>query len=695
MESARWPSGRQSLPKPARRHIPSACLAVAIVAVGHAMAAELIYQEGFNDDGEAATPKRYTTTGRFTSEVPHDPGLVASSGDQVGPVYWAHRSEVSIVGVYGPTPERRALLAWDAAIQEEDVSPQFWTLFDATIHWLLRGKASATVLISADSTSAQSLADRLATRGHTVVDDDISIPDSAVVADLIIKTPNNLGTPGRFARTGKPLLTFSALDHDDLLVSTIGATATFEAGNGTVVDAAHPAAGGLTGSFPVATGSYTWQLVGDNLPGGAITVATLSRSIPPTAASLADVDAMIAGSKPSDRSEETVDTLDFSDASPGDWFWDYPVPGGATGVWGLQARGQIQVTANGTYSFALGMDDGARLRIDRDGNGFSEADNVIVEDAAGGHRARYGTVQLNTGTYPFEVVAFNSGGGGSLELSVSTETGAPDTSPISSGTWELLGETSGNVRLQGAITAASYVPTGDAETVTVPLLVLLNGPEDSPAGSVYGGGAFTGYEGTGFFAGAALNKFDSDGSGTTKTLTLPPVNVAGKENVRVTFAAAATFLDFETDDFLDLWIDPNNSGNFSQLVRFTAPSGNDKYFDDRLTNPSNPTQLGLAFKDVTYPIPQGATDLVIQIRAFTTWFNEIVAFDDIRITAGDQLRIGSIALAQDTVTITWTGAGRLQSAPDVNGPFSDVAGASSPHAVQVSAAERRYYRLVQ
>jgi hypothetical protein len=72
------------------------------------------------------------------------------------------------------------------------------------------------------------------------------------------------------------------------------------------------------------------------------------------------------------------------------------------------------------------------------------------------------------------------------------------------------------------------------------------------------------------------------------------------------------------------------------LIRFTAPSGDDKFFDDRSTKPGSPTRLGLAFQDVTYDLPAGATQLVIQIRATTTWFNEIVGFDNLRITAGEE-----------------------------------------------------------
>jgi hypothetical protein len=609
-----------------------------LTALNLLRAAELIYQEGFNDDGEAATPPRYTTTGRFASEYPHDPAFVpANTADQLGPLFWGHSSEVSIVGVSGPTSERRALMAWDGAILAEEVSEQFWTLFDATIDWLLRGKQNATIVFSIDQFSAQSLADHLISRGHTVVDDPgTSVPDTEVQGDLIIKTSNNGGTPGRFARVAKPVLTFSAADHDDMLVGTIGTTAAFEAGNATIVATGHPAAGGLTGSFPIVTGQHTWQMLGAQLPNGAITVANFTQRVPPTVANLADVDAMVAGTKQSDAFTETATELDYSDGAPGTWLFDLPIPGGAAGVWGLVAKGQLNVTASGTYSFALGVDDGARLRIDKHKNGFSDADNVIVKDAAGAFDAYYGDLQLDAGVYDFEVTVFNSGGAGGIEMSVSTQVGGGDRSAIDSGTWELLGQTTGAVGLQGTIEVTAYVPTGDPEEIEIPLLVLLNGPSDTPPGSVYGGGPFTGFEGTGFFGGAGLNKFDVDGTGTPKTLTIGPINVTGKQNLKLTMAFAATFLDFETSDFLDVLIDPNNSGTFTRLIRFTAPSGDDKFFDDRSTKPGSPTRLGLAFQDVTYDLPAGATQLVIQIRATTTWFNEIVGFDNLRITAGEE-----------------------------------------------------------
>jgi len=58
--------------------------------VSRARAQVLIYQEGFNNDGEAATPKRYTTIGRDVYELSRQPELQLPAGsEQAGPLYWA------------------------------------------------------------------------------------------------------------------------------------------------------------------------------------------------------------------------------------------------------------------------------------------------------------------------------------------------------------------------------------------------------------------------------------------------------------------------------------------------------------------------------------------------------------------------------------------------------------------------------
>src|SRR5207247_3902986 len=91
--------------------------------------------------------------------------------------------------------------------------------------------------------------------------------------------------------------------------------------------------------------------------------------------------------------------------------------------------------------------------------------------------------------------------------------------------------------------------------------------------------------------------------------------------------------DCETIDCLDIVAYPICVAILECLIaHYSAPDGNTKYFVD-LTH-GNTHRLGLNFQDVTYDVPPGATDLVIEFRALTTWWNEIVAFDNVRITEG-------------------------------------------------------------
>lgn len=604
----------------------------------------------------------------------------------------------------GPTPARRAIVAWDAAITADAVSTEMRAVLGGTFQWLLRNKAAATIAILPNTAAAPYFAELLTAAGHTVLDDDPST--SITNVDLAIMAPG--GDSGRVAAAKIPVLTFSATDHDDLLVGTIGSTATFEAGPVTIVTNGHPGSGGQTGTFTGVTGSFTWQLM-DTLPNGAITIANFTQTNPPAVPNLAAVDAMVAGTKPSNRSTNIIQAFDFNDGSFGDWFTDNPIPGGYTGVWGLVGKGRIVVSMAGTYSFAIGVDDGGRLRIDRNRNGVGPEDNVIVRDAAGVHAPYYGDVTFtNAGTYDFEVTSFNSGGGGDIELSVSLQDGGNDRSAIPSGTWELLGQTTGKISLQGDIEAVAYEPAGPPDLLTRPMVVLLNGPNDTPPGSVFGGGPFTGFEGAGFFAGSGLNKWPVPGEGY-RALTLPPINVTGRTNVKLTVSFAASFLDFETSDYLAVWIDPDGDGaaDFSRLIHFTAPTGNDKFFDDVATRPGSPTRLNLNFKDVTYDIPAGATQLVIQFRSFTTWWNEIVGFDNVRVTEGASVPPAITAwrgAAANTVTVAWPAAAAgfvLESSPVIgsNATWTVVSGSPNPitgagsNNVNSASGTSAFYRL--
>src|SRR5256885_8092738 len=185
-------------------------------------AAQQLYQEGFNTDGEAANPQRYTTTGRAVYTVDQlDPTL-----QQKGPVYWAHNFDVpnSFVGVPGPTPARRAMLAWDSTITADAVSPQMQSVLTATFNWLLNNKANAKVVVLPNMAAAQYFADLLTAAGHTVSDFDSTV--AVTNYDLAILTPGPGQDASQVAAAKVPVLTFSATDHDDMLVSTIGTTAT-------------------------------------------------------------------------------------------------------------------------------------------------------------------------------------------------------------------------------------------------------------------------------------------------------------------------------------------------------------------------------------------------------------------------------------------------------------------------------------
>ena len=645
-------------------------------------AQELIHQETFNTDGEAATPRRYTISGRDVYEIPRIRSELGNT-DQLGPVYWAHNFDTTFVGVPPATPARRLLMAWDGAIDSTVASPEVLELWLSAVKWLLNDKANATVVVSPTYAAIGALADSLVAAGYNVIEDDpgVAEEDVATQGDLLI---HGVGAPSsRGARAAIPIVAMSSSDLDDLVVSSIGTVTTFEAGDATIVAAGHPAAGGKTGSFPVATGSFSWQLLGSQLPEGATVLANLTRRIPPTITALTNVDALIAGTKPSDKVTAEPASLDFSDASSGNWFDDNPIPGDVTANWGLLVTGQLNASTPGTYSFALGSDDGGRLQIDLDKNGFSSSDTIIEAPGPQGHTIAYGDATFAAaGAYDFRVVAYNSGGAGDVEVSVARVAGAGKADLVDApDDWEVLGTPGGAspVTVEGVMEATSYVATGETEEVLEPFMVLLNGPNDTPPGSVFGGGAFAGFEGEGFFAMAGGNKWPYPPEHDTyRSLTLEPVDVAGMENVKLTVAVAATFLDFETSDFLDIVAYPNGlSSEPVVLAHFAAPNDSTKYFVDVANN--NTHQLGLTFQDATYDIPAGATDLVIEFRAATTFWNEIVAFDNVRITSGTgQVGGPVVSVARTGADLLITFTGTLESAPAITGPWAAVAGATSP-----------------
>lgn len=243
------------------------------------------------------------------------------------------------------------------------------------------------------------------------------------------------------------------------------------------------------------------------------------------------------------------------------------------------------------------------------------------------------------------------------------------------------------------IATYQYLNPDNGQMETRPLLAVIE--KNAPLL----GGAFKGFEGTGFWAGADINEptISADGCCTLpedpRQLTLNPVNVAGKTDVRITVALAATDIDFENSDYLRIMIDPDGAGpaGFTQLVNFTTPTANDKFFVDNAGN----NRLSVVFKDVSYRVPDGATQLVVRFEAQTTFFNEIVGFDNVRIHTGDlpttPLTIGFARQGAD-LAIDFTGI-LQRSSTLLTGSWADIQGATSPYLIpQNDLVGSKFYR---
>lgn len=652
-------------------------LLLASFSLGSLSAAELVHQEGFNTDG--TTSGRYTMTGRDIYEVPRIQSVLANF-DQKGPLYWDHNFNVSYVG--NPAiPARRMLFPWRTDAAGGAATEDFLKLFDSSIDWLLAGKKPATIVVHPNAASINELATRLTEKGYTVVDDDITaFPDEQDVAgDLFIHGPG-AGNASRFALVPKPVIVMNEPDYDDMLVGSIGSLATFDPGQVTIAAPGHPAAGGKTGSFVgFNSPAQPFGLVGSFLPQGATTLATVTRIVPPAINNLQDVEAAVAGTKLNENASASITEIDFSDGSAGQWPVDQTLPGDYTGNWGLRITNKITVAAAGTYRLAVGSDDGVRLRIDLNRNGLTTTDTIVDDPGPHGHQIVYQDVVFPaSGDYDFEILSYNSGGGGSLEVSVALAAGPVADDALDSGNWEVLG-TGGSspVKLKNAVNATAYRAIGPNVEVQAPLIVLLNGPLDTPAGAFYDGGPFTGFEGAGFIGASGLNKWPYPEGTSYRALRLKPVDVAGKTNVKLTIALAATVVDFETSDLIDVVVYPNGPSSapvtlahFRGVVNAIQPwlADEKEGFARRLTK---------QFADFTYDVPAGATQLVVEVRAATTWWTEIAAFDNIRITAGAaSLPAPTLALSRNANGVTLTLAnGTLQRTASLNAPIAwqDVA----------------------
>jgi len=257
----------------------------------------------------------------------------------------------------------------------------------------------------------------------------------------------------------------------------------------------------------------------------------------------------------------------------------------------------------------------------------------------------------------------------------------------------------------GSVVVASYQYT-NPETGTVgtrPFVVV------TEKGVQLLGGLISGMEGTAFWAGADLNEPNiSDGTfntiDTPRSLTLKEVNVAGKPKVKLTFALAATEVDFDAgaDDFFSIKIDPDGAGpsEFVELARYGAPTGSEKFYIEMLKNgvesKDYTKRIGIVAKDFTYDIPADATKLVVRFESNSTFWNEIVAFDNIRITSGDIVTKPptiAFAAAGGEVTLTWEGSNyNLETTSSLPSGWTVVPSASSGYKAKINSGIR-FFRL--
>lgn len=247
----------------------------------------------------------------------------------------------------------------------------------------------------------------------------------------------------------------------------------------------------------------------------------------------------------------------------------------------------------------------------------------------------------------------------------------------------------------GSIAVATYQVT-DAEGVatTHPFVVA------TEKGVQLLGGLINGMEGTGFWAGADLNEPNIStppddpartGQLAGRALTLNPVDVTGKTDLKLTLALAGTEVDFDGpggDDYLSIKVDLNNTGEYVELARYGAPSGTEKFLVEmikggdgmggppELVLPDRTKRVSITAKDFTYDIPAGATKLVVRFEALCTFWNEIMAFDNIRIHSGPlTVAKPTIAIKRDGDNVVVDFTGVLQSTGTANGAWADVPGA--------------------
>ena len=229
---------------------------------------QLIYHEGFNDDGDGT---RYVMEGRGS--------LIGADG----PGAWDHNFQVDTIGFNSEAPERRAAILWANAVLEfeDDFTTEASTIWDNLINYMLDNKEAATVGMLGDIDSQGTgsvMADRLEAAGHSIFPiANGEDPPGVDEVDLIIHMEGaNPTSAAAFADYPVPLITYNAGNHDDTLISTIGA-ATSAGPLEITLEGDHAILGGLSGEIPWINEFFDGvglQEIGATVASGATTLAT-------------------------------------------------------------------------------------------------------------------------------------------------------------------------------------------------------------------------------------------------------------------------------------------------------------------------------------------------------------------------------------------------------------------------------------
>ena len=62
---------------------------------------------------------------------------------------------------------------------------------------------------------------------------------------------------------------------------------------------------------------------------------------------------------------------------------------------------------------------------------------------------------------------------------------------------------------------------------------------------------------------------------------------------------------------------------------------------------------------------------------------------------GQEIRVTAIRISGGNLSIEWSGGGVLQSAESVTGPYSPIAGSTSPFTEAVAAGKSKFYRVLR